>query len=93
MSAGPNPGVPEPPAARTLRAAGEVVLLILVATSPWPLGSEQPRWEFALAAGVLAPWGITLPPAVGALLMSASTIVVALNAQLLRGLDLRPGAP
>jgi Cu2+-exporting ATPase len=46
-----------------------------------------------LAAGVLAPWGITLPPAVGALLMSASTIVVALNAQLLRGLDLRPGAP
>ena len=43
-----------------------------------------------LAAGVLAPWGITLPPAVGALLMSVSTIVVALNAQLLRGLDLRP---
>jgi Cu2+-exporting ATPase len=41
-----------------------------------------------LAAGVLAPWGITLPPAVGALLMSLSTIVVALNAQLLRGLDL-----
>jgi Cu2+-exporting ATPase len=43
-----------------------------------------------LAAGVLAPWGITLPPAVGALLMSFSTIVVALNAQLLRGLELRP---
>ncbi len=32
-----------------------------------------------------------MPPAVGALLMSLSTIVVALNAQLLRGLDLRPG--
>jgi Cu2+-exporting ATPase len=46
-----------------------------------------------LAAGVLAPWGVTLPPAVGALLMSVSTIVVALNAQLLRRLDLRPGAP
>ena len=45
-----------------------------------------------LAAGVLAPVGITLPPAVGALLMSVSTIVVALNAQLLRGLDLRPAA-
>jgi P-type Cu2+ transporter len=45
-----------------------------------------------LAAGVLAPWGITMPPAVGALLMSLSTIVVALNAQLLRGLDLRPAA-
>jgi P-type Cu2+ transporter len=43
-----------------------------------------------LAAGVLAPWGLTLPPAVGALLMSLSTIVVALNAQLLRRLDLRP---
>jgi Cu2+-exporting ATPase len=43
-----------------------------------------------LAAGVLAPWGVTLPPAVGALLMSFSTIVVALNAQLLRRLDLPP---
>ena len=37
-----------------------------------------------LAAGVLAGWGILLSPAVGALLMSVSTIVVALNAQLLR---------
>lgn len=45
-----------------------------------------------LAAGVLAPVGVTLPPAVGAVLMSLSTIVVALNAQLLRRLDLRPGA-
>jgi Cu2+-exporting ATPase len=43
-----------------------------------------------LAAGVLAPIGVTLPPAVGAVLMSASTLVVALNAQLLRRLDLRP---
>ena len=37
-----------------------------------------------LAAGVLAPWGITMPPAVAAVLMSLSTIVVALNAQTLR---------
>jgi Cu2+-exporting ATPase len=37
-----------------------------------------------LAAGVLANWGILLSPAVGALLMSVSTIVVAINAQLLR---------
>ena len=37
-----------------------------------------------LAAGVLAPWGIVLHPAVGAVLMSASTLIVALNAQLLR---------
>jgi len=45
-----------------------------------------------LAAGVLAPWGFTLPMEVGALLMSASTVVVAINAQLLRRLDLRPSA-
>jgi Cu2+-exporting ATPase len=37
-----------------------------------------------LAAGVLAPIGILLSPAVGAILMSLSTIIVALNAQLLR---------
>ncbi|HLV26015.1 MAG TPA: heavy metal translocating P-type ATPase [Gemmatimonadales bacterium] len=37
-----------------------------------------------LAAGVLAPWGILLTPAAGAVLMSLSTIIVALNAQLLR---------
>ncbi|WUI35267.1 copper-translocating P-type ATPase [Nocardia sp. NBC_00416] len=45
-----------------------------------------------LAAGVLAPWHITLPMEVGAILMSVSTVVVALNAQLLRRLDLSPGA-
>jgi Cu2+-exporting ATPase len=37
-----------------------------------------------LAAGVLAPWGIVMPAAVGAVLMSLSTVVVAINAQLLR---------
>jgi Cu2+-exporting ATPase len=42
-----------------------------------------------LAAGVLAPIGFVLAPAVGAILMSASTIVVAANAQLLRRLQLR----
>ena len=41
-----------------------------------------------LAAGVLAPWGIVLNPAVGAVLMSSSTIIVALNAQLLRRIKL-----
>lgn len=44
-----------------------------------------------LAAGVLAPIGFVLPMSVGAILMSLSTVVVALNAQLLRRLDLRPG--
>jgi Cu2+-exporting ATPase len=43
-----------------------------------------------LAAGILAPIGFVLPPAVGAILMSVSTIVVAANAQLLRRLRLRP---
>ncbi|WP_247673657.1 copper-translocating P-type ATPase [Micromonospora sp. C51] len=43
-----------------------------------------------LAAGVLAWAGVALSPAVAAVLMSASTIVVALNAQLLRRVELRP---
>ncbi|SDY75242.1 heavy metal translocating P-type ATPase [Herbiconiux ginsengi] len=43
-----------------------------------------------LAAGVLAPIGFVLPMAVGAILMSLSTIIVAANAQLLRRIDLRP---
>ncbi len=43
-----------------------------------------------LAAGVLAPLGFVMPMSVGALLMSASTVVVALNAQVLRRLDLTP---
>jgi len=41
-----------------------------------------------LAAGVLAPVGILLSPAVGAILMSLSTVIVALNAQLLRRIRL-----
>nr|WP_211232460.1 heavy metal translocating P-type ATPase [Thermocrispum municipale] len=45
-----------------------------------------------LAAGVLAPVGFVLPMSVGAILMSLSTVVVALNAQLLRRIDLTPQA-
>ena len=37
-----------------------------------------------LAAGVLSKWGIIIDPAIGAILMSISTVVVAINAQLLR---------
>jgi Cu2+-exporting ATPase len=40
-----------------------------------------------LAAGVAAPIGFVLPMSVGAVLMSLSTIIVALNAQLLRRTD------
>ncbi len=46
-----------------------------------------------LAAGVLAPVGVNLPMELGAVLMSWSTVVVALNAQWLRWLDLRPEPP
>jgi len=41
-----------------------------------------------LAAGVLAAWGILLTPALGAVLMSASTVVVAINAQFLKRVKL-----
>jgi Cu2+-exporting ATPase len=41
-----------------------------------------------LAAGVLAPFNFVLPPAIGALLMSLSTIIVAINAQALRAVNL-----
>jgi len=37
-----------------------------------------------LAAGVLYTWGVILSPAVGAILMSASTVIVAINARLLK---------
>jgi Cu2+-exporting ATPase len=53
-------------------------------------GAGYNVFAIPLAAGVLASAGFTLSPAVGAILMSLSTIVVALNAQLLRRLDLRP---
>ena len=41
-----------------------------------------------LAAGILAPFGFFMPPAVGAVLMSLSTIIVAINAQTLRHVNL-----
>jgi P-type Cu2+ transporter len=46
-----------------------------------------------VAMGLFVPWGIDLPMAVGAIAMSASTIIVALNAQLLRRLKLHRESP
>jgi Cu2+-exporting ATPase len=42
-----------------------------------------------IAGGLLVRWGIDLPMSVGAIAMSASTIIVAANAQLLRRLNLQ----
>lgn len=46
-----------------------------------------------VAAGVFVRWRLDLPMSVGAVAMSMSTIIVAMNAQLLRRLRLRRGAP
>ena len=46
-----------------------------------------------LAAGVLTPLGFVMPAWVGAVLMSLSTIIVAINAQTLRRLDLEHLTP
>jgi len=45
-----------------------------------------------VAGGVFVRWGFDLPMSVGAVAMSASTIIVAANAQLLRRLKLQPEA-
>jgi P-type Cu2+ transporter len=50
--------------------------------------TEYNVFALPLAAGVLAPIGIILSPAVGAVFMSLSTIIVAINAQLLRRVKL-----
>jgi hypothetical protein len=50
--------------------------------------AEYNIFAIPLAAGILAPWGFVLSPALGAILMSASTVVVAINAQLLRRVSL-----
>jgi P-type Cu2+ transporter len=60
----------------------------MVQNLAWATGYNA--FAIPLAAGVLAWAGFTLSPAVGAVLMSLSTIIVAANAQLLRRVDLRP---
>jgi Cu2+-exporting ATPase len=59
----------------------------MVQNLAWAVGYNV--FAIPLAAGALAFAGVVLPPAVGALAMSISTIVVAVNAMLLRRLDLR----
>jgi Cu2+-exporting ATPase len=73
----------------------DVVRLVKLSQASYRKMQENIVWAagynvFAipLAAGVLAPIGVLLSPAVGALLMSLSTVIVAINAQLLRRVDL-----
>ncbi|WP_409025328.1 copper-translocating P-type ATPase [Halalkalicoccus salilacus] len=73
----------------------DVVRLVKLSRASYRKMQENLVWAagynvFAipLAAGVLAPIGVVLSPAVGALLMSLSTVIVAVNAQFLRRVDL-----
>ncbi|MFC4986208.1 heavy metal translocating P-type ATPase [Saliphagus infecundisoli] len=73
----------------------DVVRLVKLSKASYRKMQENIVWAagynllaLPLAAGILAPIGIVLSPAVGALLMSLSTIIVAINAQLLRRVDL-----
>ncbi len=73
----------------------DVVRVIVLSRSSYRKMVQNLAWAVGynvialpVAAGVLAPLGIVMPAAVGALLMSLSTIIVAVNAQTLRGLDL-----
>jgi P-type Cu2+ transporter len=73
----------------------DIVRLITLSRKSYRKMKENLVWAagynvFAipLAAGVLAPIGFVLSPAVGAILMSLSTIIVAINAQFLRRIDL-----
>jgi Cu2+-exporting ATPase len=52
----------------------------------WATGYNA--FAIPLAAGIAAPIGLTLQPAVGAVIMSLSTVIVALNAQLLKRTDI-----
>ena len=73
----------------------DVVRLIRLSKASYRKMQENLVWAtgydvFALplAAGVLAPIGVLLSPAVGAVFMSLSTVIAAINARRLRGVDL-----
>jgi Cu2+-exporting ATPase len=73
----------------------DIVKILRLSTAAYRKQQQNIWWAagynivmIPLAAGVLAPWGFVVPPALGALVMSISTVVVAINAQLLRRVDL-----
>ena len=72
----------------SVRRLSEFSYRKMVQNLGWALGYNV--LAIPLAAGVFAWAGISFPPAVGAVAMSLSTIVVAFNAMLLRSVDLGP---
>jgi P-type Cu2+ transporter len=72
----------------SVRRLSETSYRKMVQNLGWALGYNVVA--IPLAAGVFAWAGISFPPAVGAVAMSLSTIVVAFNAMLLRKVDLTP---
>ena len=69
----------------------DVVNLIRLSKATYSKMFQYLAWDtgynvvaIPLAAGVLYTWGVILSPAVGAVLMSASTVIVAINARLLK---------
>jgi Cu2+-exporting ATPase len=78
----------DPRAVVSVRTLSKASYRKMVENLGWALGYNVVA--IPLAAGVFAWAGVVLAPAVGALAMSLSTIIVAFNAMLLRRLDLRP---
>jgi Cu2+-exporting ATPase len=81
------------------RTSGEARYIVLVRNDPRDvpriIALLRPSWKMIqnlwwdpARRRALAPWGIIFSPAVGAVLMSASTMIVAINAQLLRRVEL-----
>ena len=81
----------DPRAVAAVRRLSEAGYRKMVQNLVWATGYNVVA--IPLAAGALAWAGVVLAPAAAAVLMSASTVIVAINAQLLRGLDLRPDLP
>ena len=78
----------------------DIVRILILSTAAYRKQVQNIWWAagynivmIPLAAGVAAPWGVVVPPALGAVFMSISTIVVAINAQLLRRTNLDIDAP
>jgi Cu2+-exporting ATPase len=77
----------DPRAVAGIRRLSKAAYRKMVQNLGWAVGYNVVA--IPIAAGVLSPWGISMPPAAAAILMSGSTIIVALNAQTLRGVRVR----